>query len=43
MAYEKLFEANREVIQDPNKIYPRQKTVFPWNNPTRATLPLSSQ
>ena len=28
-AYPKIFEANREVIQDPNKIYPGQKIRIP--------------
>ncbi|MFO1432184.1 MAG: peptidoglycan-binding protein LysM [Candidatus Competibacteraceae bacterium] len=27
--YPKIFEANREVIQDPNKIYPGQKIRIP--------------
>ncbi len=29
MAYTKIFEANREVIKDPNKIYPGQKIFIP--------------
>ncbi len=29
MAYPKIFDANREVIQDPNKIYPGQKIRIP--------------
>ncbi len=28
-AYNQIFEANREVIQDPNKIYPGQKIRIP--------------
>ena len=34
MAYPKIFEANREVIQDPNKIYPGQKIRIPlgWSD-----------
>ena len=28
-AYPKIFEANREVIEDPNKIYPGQKIRIP--------------
>jgi len=27
--YPEIFEANREVIQDPNKIYPGQKIRIP--------------
>ncbi len=29
MTYPKIFEANREVIQDPDKIYPGQKIRIP--------------
>ncbi len=29
MDYPKIFEANREVIEDPDKIYPRQKIRIP--------------
>ena len=29
MAYPKIFEANREVIQDPDKIFPGQKIRIP--------------
>jgi len=29
MAYKKIFEANREVIKDPDKIYPGQKIFIP--------------
>ena len=29
MKYPKLFEANREVIEDPDKIYPGQKIRIP--------------
>ncbi|HHJ39225.1 MAG: peptidoglycan-binding protein LysM [Methylothermaceae bacteria B42] len=29
MAYTKIFEANREVIQDPDKIFPGQKIRIP--------------
>jgi nucleoid-associated protein YgaU len=29
MDYPKIFEANREVIKDPNKIYPGQKIRIP--------------
>lgn len=29
MAYTKIFEANKEVIQDPDKIYPGQKIFIP--------------
>lgn len=32
-AYPKIFEANREVIEDPNKIFPGQKIRIP--NPTK--------
>ena len=28
-AYPKIFEANREVIEDPDKIYPGQKIRIP--------------
>ena len=28
-AYMKIFEANREVIEDPDKIYPGQKIIIP--------------
>jgi hypothetical protein len=29
MAYKKIFEANKEVIKDPDKIYPGQKIFIP--------------
>jgi nucleoid-associated protein YgaU len=29
MEYKKIFEANREVIKDPDKIYPGQKIFIP--------------
>lgn len=29
MAYKKIFEANREIIKDPDKIYPGQKIFIP--------------
>jgi len=29
MQYPRLFEANREVIKDPDKIYPGQKIRIP--------------
>ncbi|MEO1629596.1 MAG: LysM peptidoglycan-binding domain-containing protein, partial [Bacteroidota bacterium] len=29
MKYPTIFEANKEVIKDPNKIYPGQKIVIP--------------
>lgn len=32
-AYNRIFEANREVIEDPNKIFPGQKIRIP--NPTK--------
>ena len=32
-AYMKIFEANREVIQDPDKIYPGQKIRIPIDSP----------
>ncbi|MDH3988527.1 MAG: LysM peptidoglycan-binding domain-containing protein, partial [Gammaproteobacteria bacterium] len=28
-AYTRIFEANREIISDPNKIYPGQKIRIP--------------
>ena len=33
MAYPKIFEANREVIKDPDKIYPGQKIRIPEGRP----------
>jgi nucleoid-associated protein YgaU len=35
-AYPKIFEANREVIEDPNKIYPGQKIRIPGVSQTTA-------
>lgn len=35
-AYQKIFEANREVIEDPNKIYPGQKIRIPQATRPRA-------
>lgn len=35
-AYPKIFEANREVIEDPNKIYPGQKIRIPDVSQTTA-------
>ena len=31
-AYMKIFEANRDIIDDPNKIYPGQKIRIPLDN-----------
>jgi nucleoid-associated protein YgaU len=28
-AYMKIFEANKDIIEDPNKIYPGQKIIIP--------------
>ena len=33
MQYPRLFEANREVIKDPDKIYPGQKIRIPLDKP----------
>ena len=31
-AYMKIFEANRDIIEDPNKIYPGQKIRIPLDD-----------